>query len=49
VALSNTDLYSANQTPVGILADVAATVLDLLDVPADEKMEGRSLVDLLKC
>ena len=38
-------LLKSSLTPIGILADVGPTILDLMSIPKSIKMTGRSLVD----
>lgn len=48
ICISNTFLGNPQKLPSGILADIAPTVLKLLDIEVPPDMNGRNLLDQLK-
>ena len=41
------EIHSAERTPIGVLSDIAPTVLDLMHIPKPKDMSSQSLVDLM--
>lgn len=44
---SDEEIKSAEQTSIGVLADISPTILELMHVPKPEEMTAQSIVDLI--